>query len=194
MGWPLAAASSVLSRHFSEALWNQRPPQSASTVRLFTPKVDPLKAFSILSGRVTSMNLFSFALLTIFFYTVIEASHMPKLSRVSIDVVPDGKGSCELLQLHFQHLALQRQLHEASMQRRDLEDRLSSLVSRSKDNSNFLNSRDRSMDADTRNIVDNHVAMTDRGHHLRLRGGIQDDSNPNLQATCVNQLASRTQL
>jgi hypothetical protein len=120
---------------------------------------------------------------------------MPKLSRVSIDVVPDGKGSCELLQLHFQHLALQRQLHEASVQRRDLEDRLSSLVSRSKDSSNFLNSRDRSMDAETRNIVVNHVAMADRaGHHLRLRGGIQEDSNPNLQATCSNQIASRSQI
>jgi hypothetical protein len=142
------------------------------------------------------MNHFSLALFTIIIYTAtIEASHMPKLSRVSIDVVPDGKGSCELLQLHFQHLALQRQLQEASMQRRDLEDRLSSLVSRSKDSSNFLNSRDRSTDTESRNIVDNHVAMPDRaGHHLRLRGGIQGDSNSNLQATCGNQISSRAQL
>jgi hypothetical protein len=125
---------------------------------------------------------------------MLEASHMPKLSRVSIDVVPEGKGSCELLQLHFQHLALQQQLQEASMQRRDLENRLSSLVSRSKDNSNFLNSRDRSTDFESRTSIDNHVSLSDRaGQHLRLRGGVQGDSNSNLQA-CTSQIATRSEL
>ena len=152
-------------------------------------------------GR-SMLNRVSYPLLTFCCCAVmVGASHMPKLSRVSIDVVPEGAGSCELLQLHFQNLALQHQLQEASMQRRDLENRLSSLVSRSKDSASFLNSKERTSkldqsSVDTRTALDNHLQMSsDRaGQHLRLRGGVQSDPKSNFQTVCSNVISSRSEL
>ena len=143
-------------------------------------------------GKMAVNNRVLLALLTLLSGgAALAAPRVPKLSRISVDVVHEEGESCELLQLHCQRLALERRLHEASMQRRDLEHQLVSLVSQAKVISNVLESRERLSSFESRSFLDSRGQMSsDRvGQHLRLRGGVQSDPCSNTQTGCSCEIA-----